>query len=609
MRFMVLACDYDGTLAHHGRVDQATVHALERCIESGRKLVLVTGRELPELQGIFPQLSLFDWVVAENGGLLFRPATKTETPLAEAPSEEFVATLRKRGVDRVSTGRVIVATWEPHETTVLESIRDLGLELQVVFNKGAVMVLPSGINKATGLKAALKEMGFSLHNVVGVGDAENDHALLSGCEAGVAVANAVATLKEHADWVTPSDHGAGVAELISRMVENDLADLEPRLKRHHILLGQTRDDQSFYIEPFRSNVLIAGSSGGGKSTAATAIVERLTDCGYQVCIIDPEGDYDEFEHAVSIGTSRQPPMIDAVMKMLEPPDQSAVVNLLGVPLQDRPAFFLSLLGRLQEIRARLGRPHWIAIDEAHHVWPTTWEPAGLVRAEMLDRIQFITLEPRLLPASALASVDLVLAIGKSPGATLRDFAEAVRVPAPPEQFSDLEHGTVVAWQVQPYGKPQLIKLAPTRSQRRRHVRKYAEGELEPENSFYFRGPEQKLNLRAQNLMVFLQMADGVDDDTWGYHLQAGDYSKWFRDQIKDPELADEAAAVAADRKWTAQESREQVRRLVEARYTLVAAPATPVSSRVTSSASRGKAVPGGASGAPAVAEDHCEPGR
>ncbi len=153
---MVLACDYDGTLAKHGLVDEPTLQSLERCLDSGRKLVLVTGRQLPELMEIFPGLYLFEWVVAENGGLLYRPATRQEKPLADPPSEEFVALLRERGVSPCSTGRVVVAAWEPHQTTILQTIHDLGLELQVIFNKGAVMVLPSGINKATGLSCAAR---------------------------------------------------------------------------------------------------------------------------------------------------------------------------------------------------------------------------------------------------------------------------------------------------------------------------------------------------------------------------------------------------------------------------------------------------------------------
>ena len=222
MRYLALATDYDGTLAHHGRVDGAAVAALARLKESGRKLILVTGRELPELLGIFPEIGLCDLVVAENGALLYRPHDRTEKVLAEPPPPEFIDRLRSYGAERVSVGSVIVATWEPHQDAALRAIHDLGLELQVIFNKGAVMILPTGVNKATGLEAALAELGLSKHQLVGVGDAENDHAFLSFCEFSAAVANALPSVMEHVDLVTSKDHGAGVAELIGRLLEDDL---------------------------------------------------------------------------------------------------------------------------------------------------------------------------------------------------------------------------------------------------------------------------------------------------------------------------------------------------------------------------------------------------
>src|SRR5438067_1911107 len=237
MRYLTLCCDYDGTLAHDGRVDGPTLAGLEKLLASGRRLVMVTGRELPDLQATFPRLDLFERVVAENGALIYRPATREERLLAEPPPQKFVDLLRRRGVGPTSVGRAIVATWSPHENAVLEAIHELGLELQVIFNKGAVMVLPTGVNKASGLVAALKEMGLSPHNAVGVGDAENDHAFLHLCECSAAVANALPPVKETADLTTRADHGAGVVELIEEMVATDLAAREPRLTRHHILLG------------------------------------------------------------------------------------------------------------------------------------------------------------------------------------------------------------------------------------------------------------------------------------------------------------------------------------------------------------------------------------
>src|SRR5215471_3195797 len=178
MRYHALACDYDETIASNGRVSERTIEALENVRKSGRRLILVTGRELDDLSSVFPRPELFDRIVAENGAVLYGPTTKEEQALAQGPPDAFIRELVRRGAERVSAGRVIVATRQPHETTVLEVTRDFGLELQVVFNKGAVMILPSGVNKATGLRAALKELGLSPHNVVGVGDAENDHAFL-----------------------------------------------------------------------------------------------------------------------------------------------------------------------------------------------------------------------------------------------------------------------------------------------------------------------------------------------------------------------------------------------------------------------------------------------
>src|SRR5436190_14898916 len=226
MRYHALACDYDGTIAWDSVVSERTIEALIDVKHSGRKLILVTGRELDDLTKVFPRLDLFDRVVAENGALLYRPATREERPLAERPPEEFVRELIHRGAERVSVGRVIVATWRPHETTAVQVIRDFGLELQVIFNKGAVMILPSGVNKATGLTAALHELGLSPHNVVGVGDAENDHAFLALSECGVAVENALDTLKERVDWVTSESHGDGSTELIQAMIATDLEHLE-----------------------------------------------------------------------------------------------------------------------------------------------------------------------------------------------------------------------------------------------------------------------------------------------------------------------------------------------------------------------------------------------
>jgi HAD superfamily hydrolase (TIGR01484 family) len=225
MRYLALATDYDGTLATRGELDARTVAALVQFKKSGRAVILVTGRDLPELRDACSRLDLFDRVVAENGALLYNPATGAERLLAESPPAEFVAALAARRVRPIAHGRVIVATWESHQSVVIEVIREMGLDLHVIFNKGAVMVLPSGVDKATGLTTALDELGLSANNVVGVGDAENDQSFLDLCQYSAAVANALPALKERVDFVSTADRGAGVAQLIGKILADDLAAL------------------------------------------------------------------------------------------------------------------------------------------------------------------------------------------------------------------------------------------------------------------------------------------------------------------------------------------------------------------------------------------------
>lgn len=229
MHYLALASDYDGTLAKDGKVGEQTIQALERVKASGRKLLLVTGRLLEDLKQVFPELEFFDYVVAENGAVLYNTAMLTERLLGEPPDKRFLQALHDQGVPVVS-GRVIVATWHPHETQVIETIEKLNLKLQVIFNKGAVMILPNGVDKSTGLLEALHDLQLLAHDVVGFGDAENDYSFLSQCGCAIAVANALPSLKEQVDYTTHASHGDGVVEGIEMLLTNDLADIAPPMK-------------------------------------------------------------------------------------------------------------------------------------------------------------------------------------------------------------------------------------------------------------------------------------------------------------------------------------------------------------------------------------------
>jgi len=186
----------------------------------------------------------------------------------------------------------------------------------------------------------------------------------------------------------------------------------------------------------------------------------------------------------------------------------------------------------------------------------------------------ITVHPESIAKAVLDSVDLILAVGDSPDQTISAFCQTVGEDPPKVSPTiQLEPREVLAWWRRTRNPPIRIRCKPPRSERRRHSRKYAEGNLGPDRSFFFRGPEGKLNLRAQNLNLFLQIADGVDGETWMHHLRQGDYSRWFRRHIKDAELASEAEQVEQQPGTTPEDSRAAIRAAVERRYTLPSEPA------------------------------------
>jgi hypothetical protein len=567
MHYFALACDFDQTLADMGVVAKSTLAALERLLASGRKLVLVTGRQLPDLQRVFPQLSLFERVIAENGAVLHRPATSETKLLAEPPPRAFMDALHLHGVS-FSAGSVIVDARQPDDERILAVIRELGLELQVIYNKGAAMVLPSGVNKATGVLAALEEMCLSRHNAVGVGDAENDHALLSTCECGVAVANSIQTLKEHADIITGAPNGRGVEEVIDRLLLDDLRGAPNRLVRQPIPLGTAADGAKLSIDSFDTSLVIAGPSSSGKSTIMLGLLERLTEADYQACLIDPEGDYSQLENIVTLGSSDRPPNISEIFQILNNPKSSLIVNLLGLPLADRPVFFASMFPKLQELRAKTGRPHWIILDEAHHLLPKErgGQAIGVI-PQQLTGVILITVHVDAIIEAALKSMTGIIAVGASPEETIRQFSTAVGLAPPIYSPLPSRPGEVFVWLLGgPHG-PVAVRMQPPATEVRRHRRKYAEGKLGPDHSFFFRGPAGKLNLRAHNLNMFIEMAQGVDDETWLHHLRRGDYSQWMREAIKDEALAGEVREIEKDGKESPQKTRSEVIEAINRRYT------------------------------------------
>ncbi len=220
-QFKMFACDYDGTIASHGVVSANTEQALIAAKQTGFLVTLITGREFEDLLSVCPQLHhLFDLVVAENGAVLYLPESREIENLASPPPTQFITELTRRGVP-FSSGRVIASISRIYEDQVNSLIREFGLSLHVIYNKDAAMILPVGIDKATGLRAGVKRFSIDPSQVIGAGDAENDLDFLQLCGFKVAVANALDAVKADADWVAKQPNGDGIAEFVREYLKID----------------------------------------------------------------------------------------------------------------------------------------------------------------------------------------------------------------------------------------------------------------------------------------------------------------------------------------------------------------------------------------------------
>jgi hypothetical protein len=206
------------------------------------------------------------------------------------------------------------------------------------------------------------------------------------------------------------------------------------------------------------------------------------------------------------------------------------------------------------------------MDEAHHLLSPFAGKVALSLPQKFTNIILITVHPDQIAPDVLGHVNTVIAVGKGPERTISSFTGVIGENSPDVETTELQKGEVLLWI---RDTPRAIRVAyePPKGERRRHSRKYAEGELPPELSFYFRGPGEKLNLRAHNLLYFLELADGVDDETWVHHLESGDYARWFQEAIKDEELAEAAKGIASSG-GDPKDTRAAIRAEIEQRYTL-----------------------------------------
>ncbi len=303
-------------------------------------------------------------------------------------------------------GIAIAGTTLPYDDAVWVAGRELGLAVHVETNRNEVMLLPPGASKGAGLLNLLQGEGLSPRNVLAFGDAENDHSLLQVAEVKVAVANAVEGLQAMADHVTPEAGPAGVASFIERyLLDGRPFDFQVR-GAHHFSLDAAAEISLNAHDLVDREILIAGGSGYSKSWLACRLADGLIGGGYQLLGLDPVGDLSALSrHASCLSLGREEvPAINLIVQLLAETDLSVVLDLSRVPTPEEQVLYTTgLLRRVLEMRRRLGKPHWILIDEAQDLLGGRDNPARLPLLQSFESfgVCLVTWQPSRLDQAVL----------------------------------------------------------------------------------------------------------------------------------------------------------------------------------------------------------------
>jgi hypothetical protein len=514
-RIRAVGIDFDGTLSDNARPSSDVLASLREARAEGRRLLLVTGRILAELASVFPDArEFFDTIVAENGAVLDRHGGRRRL-VAPIPFELDEALIQRRV--RFRRGHVLLASTAPFASVILEEISRLGLDCQIVRNRGEIMVVPSGVTKGTGLVAALAELGVSPHDAAALGDAENDHTLLDACELGVAVANAVPSLKAHADIVLEEPNGRGVAGFLRGRVLRGEQTIESR--RWRIEIGLASDGSPVLIPASAVNVLVEGKPLSGKSYAAGLFAEGLLELGYSVCVLDPEGDHrglGGLHGCMLVGGHEPLPSPEQLADLFQPTFGSVVVDLSLLPRRERVAAAVSFLEALGRQRDETGFPHWIVVDEAHLALGDDGPACADFRPEQKG-FCLVTYQPDHLCAPARDALDVIV--------------------------TTEEDGRARLWRV---GEPDdgvTFTLARRATSHVRHRHKYVHAELPTDHRFYFGDPTEPLGASAGNLQQFHHELRACSPLVLRHHLNRNDFSRWVQDVMQDAEFAQRLRAI------------------------------------------------------------------
>jgi hypothetical protein len=537
----VLAFDFDGTL-------------------TGRRYETVSLGRLAEL---------FSGIVWENGAVLSHTASgETYLPFGQL-DPRLLKAIEEAGIP-FERGLAIAATWTPHDQALWRILSSQGSSTSLEYNKSAVMVLPPGATKGSGLERLLALCGLSPRNLAAFGDAENDLSMMTLAEVAVAVADAVPAVIETADVIATAPGPEGVLEILKQYpLGGKFLDI-PLKRERPILLGQTESGTAIHIPAARLaglNLGVFGNSATGKSWMVGLLAEGLHHEDYQLLLIDPEGDFRGLRvlpRFASISGDRATlPSPSAVVSLIEEGGVSLVLDLSQYPVTLRSHYVAELMRALRPVRERKFRPHWIVLDEAQEFLFEGGEVTSLLRPVLeVGGWAFVSYRPDRLSESVLASLHHLLLTRTTDnmiGDCLRTHCATCSLKG--ASLNQIPMGSALLC------GGDIVRMRPAirRVPHVRHLYKYLDIPLPPGKRFAFRTEKGHLGIEAASLYELSHVIPTLPLESLEYHDRREDFVKWAESTLGDAGLASRLRKVA-NRHYVGEELREALGQVVSTHY-------------------------------------------